>query len=164
VSGIPITLLDTTATTNTVTVNISAHANRSVIFRPQVVLVGIDPPSVTTTVGDVFTERPDQAGPMLAHQKVSGTHALPNEFALAQNYPNPFNPTTTIKFDLPFDTKVTLKLYDVLGREVRTLVDREMPAGFHQATVEGSSLSSGVYIYKMEAGSFTQVRKLLLLK
>jgi hypothetical protein len=89
---------------------------------------------------------------------------LPKEFALRQNYPNPFNPTTTIKYDLPLDAKVTLRLYDVLGREVMSLVDGVMPAGFHQVTVDGSALASGVYLYRIDAGSFTQVKKLLLLR
>jgi len=90
--------------------------------------------------------------------------ATPSEFKLAQNYPNPFNPTTTIKYDLPVDTRVTSKLYDVLGREVMNLVDGFMPAGYHQVSVQGSTLSSGVYIYKLEAASFTQVRKALIMK
>jgi len=89
---------------------------------------------------------------------------LPTTFMLAQNYPNPFNPTTTIKYDLPVDSRVSLKIYDVLGREVMNLVDGPMSAGFHHMTVDGSSLASGVYFYRIDAGLFTQVKKLLLLK
>lgn len=89
---------------------------------------------------------------------------LPTVYQLQQNYPNPFNPTTTIKYDLPLDTEVSLRLYDVLGREVKTIVDGLIPAGFHQVTVDGSNLASGVYLYRIDAGPYTQVKKLLLIK
>jgi tetratricopeptide (TPR) repeat protein len=114
--------------------------------------------SMIETQGGSGMQRPSTSGELQARA------SLPTEFALHQNYPNPFNPTTTIKYDLPIETRVTLKLYDLLGREVRTLVDRQMPAGFHQATVDGSALASGVYLYRIDAGSFTHVRKLVLLK
>jgi len=95
---------------------------------------------------------------------VSVTQERPTQFSLRQNYPNPFNPTTTIEYDLPVDTRVSLKLYDVLGREVMSLVDGFVSAGYHEVTLDGSALSSGVYLYRLDAGSFTQVRKLLMLK
>jgi hypothetical protein len=91
-------------------------------------------------------------------------YALPTNFALEQNYPNPFNPTSTIRYALPLDAKVSLKLYDVLGREVLSLVEDNMPAGYHETIVDGSKLSSGIYFYRLDAGSFTQVRKLVVLK
>ncbi len=90
--------------------------------------------------------------------------SLPLTAALHQNYPNPFNPLTTIKYDLPVDANVNLKVYDMLGREVLSLVDRFETAGYHQTTVDGTKLSSGVYFYRIRAGSFTDVKKLLLLK
>ncbi len=89
---------------------------------------------------------------------------LPLEFALGQNYPNPFNPTTTIQFDLPVASEVSLKLYDILGREVAILARGIKPAGTHFATVDGTSLGTGVYFYKIEAGGYQSTRKLLLLK
>ncbi len=96
--------------------------------------------------------------------KLSNSATAPAEFTLSQNYPNPFNPTTTIKFDLPSNTQVTLKLYDALGREVMTLINGFKPAGSHSVTIDGSNLASGVYFYRIYAGPFAQVRKLLLLK
>jgi parallel beta-helix repeat protein len=90
--------------------------------------------------------------------------SLPNEFALLQNYPNPFNPLTTIKYNLPTDSRVTLKLYDVLGREVLTIVDQQEQAGYHSTTLDASRLSSGVYFYRLQAGVFTQTKKLVLLR
>ncbi|MGA7160242.1 MAG: T9SS type A sorting domain-containing protein [Bacteroidota bacterium] len=92
-----------------------------------------------------------------------GLSPLPNTFALSQNYPNPFNPSTTISFQLPEMSKVTLTIYDLLGREVARLVDKEEPAGMHKE-VWNSTLSSGVYFYKPDAGSFVQTKKLMLLK
>lgn len=89
---------------------------------------------------------------------------LPTQYWLGQNQPNPFNPVTTIRFGLPRPGRVTMRLYDVAGREVRTLVDEERPAGWHQAVLHASGLSSGVYLCRMEAGEFVDTRKLLLLK
>lgn len=101
--------------------------------------------------------------PLVAGGLESMTSA-PKEFALLQNYPNPFNPSTTIKYNLPIDAHVTLKLYDVLGRKVLTLVDEQAKGGYHSVTLDGSSLSSGVYFYRMQAGAFAQTKKLLLLR
>ena len=89
---------------------------------------------------------------------------VPSEFVLHQNYPNPFNPSTTIQYDLPADANVSLKVYDMLGREVLSLLDGFETAGYHQTTVDGTKLASGVYFYRIRAGSFTDVKKLLLLK
>ncbi len=89
---------------------------------------------------------------------------LPTKYLLAQNYPNPFNPLTIIKYDLPADQYVTLKVYDVLGREVYTLVDDNVIAGYQQVSFNANQYSSGVYFYKITAGNFVQTKKLLLLK
>jgi hypothetical protein len=89
----------------------------------------------------------------------------PRVFTLSQNYPNPFNPTTTIEFTLPDDGKVSLKIYDVLGREVETLVSEEMKAGeYHQAVFNGVSLASGIYFARLQYGSKQLMKKMLLLK
>jgi len=90
--------------------------------------------------------------------------ALPTEFALYQNFPNPFNPTTNIKFALPKESNVTLKIYNVLGQEVETLISKVMPAGYHTVDFNATKLSSGMYIYRIEAGDFVQVKKMLLMK
>lgn len=89
---------------------------------------------------------------------------LPKSFELEQNYPNPFNPTTTISYQLPTRNKVNLVIYDVLGRVVNVLVNEDQNAGTHEVSFDGSRLSSGVYFYRLTAGSFSQVRKLMLLK
>ncbi|MFC1543538.1 T9SS type A sorting domain-containing protein [Candidatus Neomarinimicrobiota bacterium] len=89
---------------------------------------------------------------------------LPTSLTLGQNYPNPFNPTTVISYILPAAQTVTLKVYDVLGREVATLVDGPQAAGDHQSAFDGSQLPSGIYLYRLAAGSYVQSRKMLLLK
>ncbi|NOZ74025.1 MAG: T9SS type A sorting domain-containing protein [FCB group bacterium] len=94
---------------------------------------------------------------------------LPDKFALKQNYPNPFNPATTIQYDLPITSNVRLIIYDILGREVIRLIDNEVGAGFHAIRWNGrdkygKNVSSGVYIYLLNAGDFVQTKKLMLLK
>ena len=89
---------------------------------------------------------------------------IPAEFALGQNYPNPFNPSTTINYDLPSSNFVTLKIYDLVGKEVATLVNEKLDAGRYSATFNGSNLASGMYFYKISAGEFTFVRKMVLIK
>ncbi len=95
--------------------------------------------------------------------KESSTN-LPTEFALGQNYPNPFNPSTTINYELPASNFVTLKIYDLVGKEVMTLVNEKLDAGRYSATFNGSNLASGMYFYKITAGEFTFVRKMVLIK
>lgn len=90
--------------------------------------------------------------------------ALPKEFALLQNFPNPFNPWTTIKYDLPIDTRVSLKLFNILGQEVVTLVNEEQKAGYKSVEWNATNVASGVYFYRIQAGSFIASKKLLLLK
>lgn len=87
-----------------------------------------------------------------------------NDFELYQNYPNPFNPTTQISFSLPEKAFVELKVYDVLGKEVARLINSELSPGKHKIEFNGSSLSSGVYLYQIKAGIYNQVRKMLLVK
>ncbi len=89
---------------------------------------------------------------------------VPTEFSLEQNYPNPFNPTTTIKFQIPGLSFVTLKIYDVLGNEVATLVNEEKPVGSYEIQFDASNHSSGIYFYKLHAGDFAETKKMLLLK
>lgn len=94
---------------------------------------------------------------------------LPAEYRLHQNYPNPFNPATVIHFDLPANAKVNLKVYDVIGREVATLVDnREYEAGAQEIILNAADFASGVYFYRISiqsaVKSFTDVKKMLLLK
>jgi hypothetical protein len=95
---------------------------------------------------------------------VNGKNELPNDFNLSQNYPNPFNPTTTISFSLPSKSYVSLKVFDALGREVSVLVSEEMTAGTYSKQWNANSLPSGVYFYRLQAGSFSETKKLILLR
>lgn len=88
----------------------------------------------------------------------------PNRFSLEQNYPNPFNPTTVIRYSLPLNGFVTLKVFDVLGREVKTVVNEREITGTHSATFDGSLLSSGVYFYRLQLESYVQTKKLILIR
>ena len=89
---------------------------------------------------------------------------FPDKFEIYQNYPNPFNPSTTIRWQMPEVGFVTLKIYDVLGREVTTLVDEELNAGKHEIVFDASRLSSGVYFYQLKAGEFIETKKMILVK
>jgi flagellar hook assembly protein FlgD len=89
---------------------------------------------------------------------------VPRQFALAQNFPNPFNATTIIQYSLPAASFVTIDIYDILGRKVETLMQREQPAGYHRITWDASDHSSGIYFYRIQAGEYAETRKMLLLK
>lgn len=90
--------------------------------------------------------------------------AVPAAYRLEQNYPNPFNPGTTIEFALPKPSHVTLKIYDLLGREVATLVDKKLGPGEYKVTFDATGLASGVYLYQIRAKDFVKSRKFMLLK
>jgi Tol biopolymer transport system component len=89
---------------------------------------------------------------------------LPRTYSLYQNYPNPFNPTTTIKYQIPDLSFVTIKVYDVLGNEVATLVNKEKPTGSYEVEFNATALPSGVYFYRLQAGSFVETKKMVLMK
>ena len=89
---------------------------------------------------------------------------IPDKYDLSQNYPNPFNPVTTINYDLPGDGFVTLKVYDMLGREVKTLVNEMKTAGYHKIQFNAADLASGAYFYRMTVGEFDAVKKFVVLK
>lgn len=89
---------------------------------------------------------------------------LATDYYLAQNYPNPFNPTTNIQYSIPKLADVSLKVFDILGNDVATLVDRKQSTGVYNATFDGSNLASGIYFYTLKAGAFTATKKLMLVK
>lgn len=89
---------------------------------------------------------------------------IPSRFYLYQNYPNPFNNSTTINFNLPVNAKVKLIIYDSLGRQVKILADQEFKSGFHSVNFIADDLASGIYLYKIEGGGFSEARKMILLK
>ncbi len=98
------------------------------------------------------------------HQDGYGSAITPDGFMLNQNYPNPFNPTTTIRFELPTGSFVSLKVYDVLGKEVAALVNEKLAAGRHEVAFDASRLISGIYFYHLQAGKYTKTGKAVLLK
>ncbi len=89
---------------------------------------------------------------------------IPTKFELMQNYPNPFNPTTTIKFGLPTSGNTSLKVYNILGKEVMTMFEGYMEAGYYNATLDASSLSSGVYFYTVKSGNYSETKKMNVIK
>lgn len=89
---------------------------------------------------------------------------IPNDYTLYQNYPNPFNPSTQIKFGIPKSSLVNIKIFDITGKVVATLINDHKEAGFYSISFNASNLSSGVYFYKITANDFSQVRKMVLLK
>ena len=103
---------------------------------------------ISNTVLGITTEKP----------------TIPNYFNISQNYPNPFNPTTVINYSVPRSNMVTIRVYDILGNETATLVNEEKPAGSYSINFNASRLSSGVYFYRMQAGSFVETKKLILMK
>jgi photosystem II stability/assembly factor-like uncharacterized protein len=111
-----------------------------------------------TSSGKIFRSTYSTTGVSESHQRE------PSSFLLAQNYPNPFNPTTTIRFDLPQRSQVTLVVYDLLGREVKKLIEEFREAGRHSVSFDASDLSSGVYFYRLIAGGYVQTRKMIVQK
>jgi len=110
----------------------------------------------------------DRDGRFSYSQEVEAAVEAPRVFALSQNYPNPFNPATTIAFALAEDSRVTVKVYDITGRETASLADGQMNAGYYTLPFDARSLSSGVYFYRLTAShgaaSFTAVKRLMVLK
>ncbi len=97
-------------------------------------------------------------------QVVTADLSTPATFALEQNYPNPFNPSTNISYSIPNNSFVTLKVYDMLGNEVATLVNEDKEAGNYQVTFDASALSNGVYFYRLQANGFDITKKMILMK
>jgi hypothetical protein len=89
---------------------------------------------------------------------------IPGSFTIEQNYPNPFNPSTNIRYGLPHNARVTLKVFNTLGQLAAILIDADQAAGYHEAKSDGSNLASGVYFYRIQAGGFVQTKKFILLR
>jgi len=99
------------------------------------------------------------SGTRIADMKVE---MMPNQYQLSQNYPNPFNPSTTIRFQIPMSTFITLKVYDLTGKEIETLVSEYRTSGVHEITWNTNDLPSGIYLYRLETGEFTETKKMIL--
>ena len=105
----------------------------------------------------------------MAKGYINELSSIPAEFTLLQNYPNPFNPETTIQFGLPHESKVVLKIYNLIGQEIKTLVNENRKAGFHKITWQGDNnfgqrVSSGVYLYKLYSGNFVEIKKMVVIQ
>jgi hypothetical protein len=109
---------------------------------------------------DILTTLKDKKGSYADH----GTNTLPENYDLSQNYPNPFNPVTKINYAIPKQGFVTLKLYDMIGREIQTLVNEVKQAGYYCVDFNGSKIASGVYFYRIQCGTFISVKKMVLVK
>jgi Secretion system C-terminal sorting domain len=109
----------------------------------------------------VFLDDIEVGGPL---SDVKSPTGLPDEISLSQNYPNPFNPTTTIIWTVPTSSKVTLKIHNLLGQEVGTLVDGDMSPGEFRTTWDASGYPAAVYFYRLQVGTSVQTRKLVLVK
>lgn len=131
--------------------------------------------NIVSTVGESFigkssnTINQNQLGFWYAYQQiiiteVENEETIPIVFKLEQNYPNPFNPSTKIKFAVPEKSNVLIKVYDILGSEVTTLVNEEMDAGWYENNFNAAGLSSGVYLFRMEAGNYVNTKKMILLR
>ncbi len=92
------------------------------------------------------------------------TSTRPLRYTLSQNYPNPFNPSTTIEFSLPISDNVQIEIYNIAGQKIETLLNKRMPAGDHKMEYNARNLASGVYLYRIEAGRYQEVKKMVLLK
>jgi fibronectin type 3 domain-containing protein len=109
----------------------------------------------------------NESDPSEVSQSAVSTEAtgeIPTAFELYQNYPNPFNPSTTITFDVPFDSDVRIAVYDLLGRQVRMLASGTIPAGTHRLSMRANDMSSGLYVLRMEAGEKVFQRTMMLVK
>ena len=98
------------------------------------------------------------------YSKEIEVEVIPLNLALYQNYPNPFNPTTQIKYQLPKESRVEIKVYNILGAEVMTLLDAQKEPGIYEVTLNAMNLPSGIYIYRIIAGTFSEVKKMVLMK
>ena len=139
----------------------SGNANLATL---RFVAMGDDPGEMEIISGDLVNS--EFRG---SSMQVKKAPALPKVAALHQNFPNPFNPSTEIRFDIPIEGIVKLRIYNQLGQTVRTLADKRMKAGTYRmkwngATEAGHDVSSGVYFYSLESGDFSQIRKMTLVK
>ena len=115
----------------------------------------------------VYSEQPDDSTyepPDSSDEPPDSINQIPTEYKMGQNYPNPFNANTTIDYQILNAGFITLKIYDLLGAEVSTLINEEKPAGYYSVNFDLTSIASGIYLYRLQAGSFVETKKMILLK
>lgn len=153
-----------------INLNETINFPQSIILDP---IWDVDSLSIVVFVQSVASKTVYQSATISSYElNVTGVQnesSVPSEFKLSQNYPNPFNPSTVISWQSPFGSYQTLKIYDVLGNEVATLVDEYKPAGSYEVEFgshpnEVRNLSSGIYFYKLQAGNFVETKKMILMK
>jgi len=155
---------DTDTLTTTPDGAVSFMAGQSLVLQPQQTRTVFIAVAAGTNATDML------ANMQFAQQKystitsVEGTEKLPSSYALDQNYPNPFNPTTKISYQLPQSGYVNLKVFNTLGKEVASLVNEEKSAGNYEVDFNAQGLSSGIYFYTIQSGSFQETKKMILLK
>ena len=142
------------------------YGQSSIVYGPSTSLyvgTGADLCAGTITINGTFN-----GGGTFCNQPVHVENeddlGTPEEFSLSQNYPNPFNPITTIKYSIPQSSDVSLKVYDILGKEVAVLVDEYKTTGTYIANFSASRLASRVYFYQLRSGDFVEARKMILMK
>jgi hypothetical protein len=128
------------------------------------VLYDIDGELRDASYPDIGADEFDSTGVVGIDEKTLSENYIPKKFQLYNNYPNPFNPVTFIKYDLPKAVRVKMQLFNILGQQIRTLVDEEQAAGAHVYQLNAADLASGTYFYRISAGEFNGVRKMLLNK
>ena len=146
------------------TANVSLHAAKEIRFGPG---FHVEKGAIFSATVDVPTLAQSSSEPKKKpeHKGILGTsEPMPTEFGLSQNFPNPFNPSTKINYALPVTSLVSLKVYNMLGQEVATLVSEEQSAGFKSVEFNGNDLPSGMYIYTIRAGNFVDTKKFVLMK
>ena len=117
---------------------------------------------IGTTEGGLFVF--SEGVVVSVEEKIDNISQIPTNFILYQNYPNPFNPRTKINYSIPTRSNVTIRVYDVLGKEITTLVNEEKPSGNYEVEFDGNKLSSGVYFYQLKAGNYIETKKMILIK
>ena len=159
------TSMATPFVTGTISLMLAANLNLKVGDLRQIIVRTAD--VIMTVNGPVAILNPGAAVQAAKNGWVTSVETIQTvveNFELRQNYPNPFNPTTTISYSLPTTGFVTLKVYDILGKEVAELVNEQKSAGIHKVKFDAGKLSSGMYIYTIQSGNFSQTRKMILMK
>ena len=121
-------------------------------------------PYLTATVTDASGNTSSFSDPLTVTGVLENTPSIPSGFSLSENFPNPFNATATIRFAVPEEAAVFLRVYDAAGRKVSTLTDRKYPPGEHTVRFDAFGIPSGLYVCRMDAGTFTASRKMVLMK